>query len=111
MTKLYITLFFTFLVSNSAWAYPPGQLTEYNSLSKAALEIAAMDNPASSNVEKAVPYTHASEQYNSLFHGALAKQGVNENIHLNAQSEVNYSRKASHSKEEYNSLSRGAMAR
>ncbi|MDB2705134.1 hypothetical protein N9Y67_01185 [Pseudomonadota bacterium] len=111
MTNLPLTLFLAFLVSNSAWAYLPGQLIEYNSLPKAAPEIAPMDNPASLNVEKATPYTHESEKYNSLFHGALAKQGVGENIHLNAESEVNYSRKVYHSNEKYNSLSRGAMAR
>jgi hypothetical protein len=75
------------------------------------LEIAAMDNLASSNLDGAVACTHESEKYNSLFHGALAQQGLNENIHLNAGSEVNYSRKLSHTSEKNNSLSHGAMAR
>ena len=49
------------------------------------------------------PDTHESEKNNSLFHGALAKQGVNINIRINSASEVDYSRTPSMDRE-HNSL-------
>lgn len=113
MTKLYITMLSTFLLSNTVWAYSPALMTETNSLSKAVLEIVAMDNQSQKNdtIEtSSTPYTHESEKNNSLARGVLAKQGVDVHLSFNSASKVSYSRDA-YTNEKNHSLSHGAMAK
>ncbi|MFW5447590.1 MAG: hypothetical protein ACKE8G_05580 [Methylophagaceae bacterium] len=110
MTKLSIFLLASFFLSSIASAQPYARLNETNSLSRAALEIMAMNNEAQTNVEAATPYTHESQKNNSLARGALAKQGVAVNLRFNSDSVASYSRDATAS-EKNNSLSRGALAK
>ena len=110
MTKLFLTLLSVFILSHTAWALPVAHVTETNSLSKAVLEIAAMGTQPQSNAKLETPYTHESEQNNSLARAVLAKQGVNVNLRFNAASVVNYSR-YNYTSEQNNSLSRGALSK
>ena len=110
MTKLILTLLSTVMLSNVAWAQPVAHLTETNSLSKAVLEMAAMNAQPQKNAKVEIPYSHESEKNNSLSRAVLAKQGVKVNLHFDRTSEVSYSRYTNKS-EQYNSLVRGAMAK
>lgn len=105
MTKVFVTMLLTFLLSSTAWA----QLTEINSLPKAALEIHAMNAPAQTTGDIETPYTHDVEKNNSLARGALAKQGVKVSLRINADSTINYTRNKDVS-ERYNSFYRGVLA-
>jgi hypothetical protein len=76
MKNIPIILLSTFMLSNVALGNPVIQPTT-NSLSKAALEINAM-NAQSQKYTKAAPvYTHESEKNNSLAHAVLAIQEAN----------------------------------
>ncbi len=116
MTKLYIAILSTFLLSNTVWANSTAPIIENNSLSKAMLEINARDyrpetEPQIEISSTPFPITHESEKNNSLFRGALAKQGVDINLLINNTSKTSYSRYAPHLSEQNNSLYRGALAK
>ncbi len=109
--KLYITMLSTLLLANTtAFAKPVSQVTETNSLSRAALEMVAQDNASQKNIKPAKLDTHESQKANSLAHAVLAIQGVKTNIRVNSESEVDYSHYSSES-EKNNSLGRGALAK
>ncbi|PHS69293.1 MAG: hypothetical protein COB23_06655 [Methylophaga sp.] len=114
MTKLIVTVLSTFILSSAVWAQPYAHINGTNSLSQAVLKIASMRSQPQVDVkvEPSSPYTHESEQYNSLSRAVLAIQGAKVNIRLNAATEVTYAR---HSdavvSQRYNSLSRGALAK
>jgi len=115
MTKLLITALSSFLLSTSVWANSTvtAPMIENNSLSKAVLEIVEKDyqpKTAPQIETPSRPYTHESEKNNSLFHGALAKQGVNVNIRINSASEIDYSRQSSEERD-HNSLFRAVLAK
>jgi hypothetical protein len=112
MTKLYITLFSTLLLANTAaFAKPISQVTETNSLSGAVLEMVAQDDDSSrESVEQATLDTHESQKGNSLSHAVLAMQKVDTNIRINSKSEVSYNPYSLES-EKNNSLARGALVK
>jgi len=112
MTKLCTSLFSVLLLSAPVLAYSAPPMMESNSLHKATLEITADNyNPQTEVIKTAsAPYTHETERNNSLFRGALAKQGVAVNLRIDASSEVSYSRYSTAS-EQNNSLFRGALAK
>jgi len=113
MIRLQITILTTFLLSNPIWAYSADPATETNSVSKAAIEISAANYKPQTGAKtdsSSTAYTHESEKNNSLFHGALAKQGVKMNIVISRDSKVNYS-PSTDTSEKNNSLFHGAMAR
>jgi len=117
MTKLQIlTILPAFLLSNMIWANSAVPMVENNSLSKAMLEIAARDYQPKTEPQieiSSTPFslTHESEKNNSLFRGALAKQGVDINLLINSSSKTSYSRHTPHLSEQNNSLYRGALAK
>ncbi|NQY26475.1 MAG: hypothetical protein HRT92_04780 [Piscirickettsiaceae bacterium] len=110
MNRLLITLLLTFLLSNIAWAKQASQLIETNSLSKAAIEISALNAPSPTNTELATPYTHASEKNNSLFRAVLAIHESQIRFRFSSDSKVRDSRSRYTSKnEQNNSLAHGAI--
>jgi len=116
MTKLQLLIILpTFLLSNLVWANSVEPLVDNNSLSKAMLEIAARDYQAETAPEiKTAPssssYTHERRVNSSFFHAVLVKQGVKENLIINSESKVDYSRNITTS-ERNNSLFKGALAK
>lgn len=110
MNKLLISLLSTLLLSNIASAQPSAHLYEANSLSKAVLEKVAIETKdIEVNVKAATPYTHESQQNNSLSRAALAKQRTKV-FRITAEG-VSYSRYAPHESERNHSLAHGALAK
>jgi|GEM_PF-1752045 len=94
MKNVSIIILSTFMLSNVAWGKPAIQPTT-NSLSKAVLEINAMNAPTQMNMKPAKSYTHESEKNNSLFQAALAIQEAQ--MKVDADSGLSYSqRKSTH---------------
>ena len=114
MSKLYIAIFSTFLLSNPIWAYSAGQVTETNSLSKAALEMQSANYRGTQTdviiKSSTRPYSHESQKNNSLSSAVLARQGVKVNLLIGSDSKVTYSRH-SNTSEKNNSLAHGALAK
>ena len=108
--KLTITILLSILLSTTVFARSASEITETNSLSRAMIEMMAQDNQPQGKIEQARVDSHESQKANSLAHAVLAKQGVNTNIRINSESEVDYSHYSSES-EKNNSLGRGALAK
>lgn len=111
MTKLYISIFSVFLLSNPILVLSAPPVTEINSVPRAVLEIMAKNYQPQTDDKietPSIPYTHESEKNNSLYRATLAIQGVTVNLRLNSASDVSYSRYTNTS-EKNNSLYRGAM--
>lgn len=75
------------MLSSVAWGKPLIQPTT-DSLSKAVLEINAMNAQPQKNIKASTVYTHESEKNNSLFRAALAIQEANMKVH--SVNEVSY---------------------
>jgi hypothetical protein len=88
MKNVPIIILSTFMLSNVAWANPVIQPTT-NSLSKAALEINAMNTQPQKYTKVAPVYTHESEKNNSLAHAVLAIQEAN--MKVDSANAVTYS--------------------
>lgn len=100
----------TLLLSSMAWGQSSVYQTETNSLSRAVLKMAAKKEQPKDETQTKIPYTHKSEQNNSLARGALAKQGVNVNLRVNSASKVNYSNTVS-KREQHNSFFHAVLAK
>jgi hypothetical protein len=88
MKNVPIIILSTFMLSNVAWGNPVIQPTT-NSLSKAALEINAMNAQPQKNLKASTVYTHESEKNNSLAHAVLAIQEAN--MKVDSANAVSYS--------------------
>ncbi len=76
MKNVSIIILSTFMLSNTAWGKPAIQPTT-NSLSKAVLEINAINAQPQKNMKASTVYTHQNEKNNSLFRAVLAIQEAN----------------------------------
>lgn len=88
MKNVPIIILSTFMLSNVAWGNPVIQPTT-NSLSKAALEINAMNTQPQKYTNVAPVYTHESEKNNSLAHAVLAIQEAN--MKVDSANAISYS--------------------
>ena len=109
MTKLFITLISTLVLSNTVVAAPINHISN-TSLYGAIHENVSANAQSNKTSTIATPYTHESQKYNSLFASVLAIQGVKANIVINANSHVDYSRHKD-TREQNNSLFHGALAK
>jgi hypothetical protein len=105
----YLIVSALFTISNAAIAAPPVSYDTAPSLSTAVLEMQASRHTKSEKTtERAQPYRHTDEQNNSLARGALAKQGVPQNIVVTSMSQISTERYDP--KENNNSLLRAALS-
>ncbi len=93
------------------YAAPSSQASDNPSFFNAVLEKQAKTaEPVQSTQSPSAINTHIKEQYNSLAHAALAKQGVKQNILINSASQISYS-PIDPTSEKNNSLFHGALAK
>lgn len=93
-------------------AAPNPQASDSSSFFNAVLEKQATtaEQQGQSTPLPSAADTHIKEQYNSLAHAALAKQGVKQNILINSASQISYS-PIDPTSERNNSLFHGALAK
>jgi hypothetical protein len=93
-------------------AAPNSQASDSSSFYNAILEkqTSTAEQQGQSTPSPSAANIHIREQYNSLSHAVLAKQGVKQNILINSASQISYS-PIDPTSERNNSLSHGALAK